>query len=516
MTAPPGRGVSLQPPARVMGRNRAPGGVGGRAPGSGGNRPPGGVTGGTPVWRPPAPAPAALPSALRLAPRLPPVLLAVGALVLLGLFLWGLFNSRRPGRATAGPTGFDYEWDFGGFASGWVRGSQSWSSNSVWCGSGTQGPILGSSPAPGRLTGQIIVRAIRVEWQSRSGVKPCGQSGQRIGARIWGLRSTGWVMETDLLASPGSDSRFQETYSWDAVITGFEVGGSGVVLTPVNTGSDVGAIPIVPIDAETLPAPAPLPLPPGPSVVGGAAAATTTAAGTTGEATSGSPATGLLPGAEPVFLPAPGVAPAVMPLPTIQPVPLPQPLPEEGRTPSRPLVRPGTTVTTGTGVTNAGQLPAARPLPVPTTPADQVVPWPGAQPIPGTPNSPPATLTGIATVVGQIERKIDQAMSNPEPPSSGESPVNLLQGLGQLLQLLFSADGPGEYAIDSPCEVNSEGNRLPARTAAWGASLGVQGAVVKRLDALAELLQHHKDLKQPGCKGPTPAGEVVTVQFEEQ
>jgi len=39
--------------------------------------------------------------------------------------------------------------------------------------------------------------------------------------------------------------------------------------------------------------------------------------------------------------------------------------------------------------------------------------------------------------------------------------------------------------------------------------------VVKRLDALAELLQHHKTLKQPSCKNPSPVGEVVTVQFEE-
>ena len=40
------------------------------------------------------------------------------------------------------------------------------------------------------------------------------------------------------------------------------------------------------------------------------------------------------------------------------------------------------------------------------------------------------------------------------------------------------------------------------------------GAILNRLDALAQLIQVHKDLKQPGCKHK-PTGEWVTVQFEE-
>ena len=51
--------------------------------------------------------------------------------------------------------------------------------------------------------------------------------------------------------------------------------------------------------------------------------------------------------------------------------------------------------------------------------------------------------------------------------------------------------------------------------ATWGPSIGADAQVIKRIDALAELLQHHKNLKQPSCKNPAPVGEVVTVQFEE-
>jgi hypothetical protein len=83
------------------------------------------------------------------------------------------------------------------------------------------------------------------------------------------------------------------------------------------------------------------------------------------------------------------------------------------------------------------------------------------------------------------------------------------------LEFLTSVDEGGEYSLSSRCEVGEDGQMLPPISVSIPASIGDSANVVKRIDALASLLQVHKDLRQPSCKNPRPVGEWVTVQFEE-
>jgi len=101
---------------------------------------------------------------------------------------------------------------------------------------------------------------------------------------------------------------------------------------------------------------------------------------------------------------------------------------------------------------------------------------------------------------------------DPQPPAP-ELPD--LSDLLRLLELLTSIDGPGAYGLQGPCDLGEDGELLPPRVAEWGPSIGLKGLIVKRLDALAELIQHHKDLAQPTCPRRRPVGEIVSVNFEE-
>lgn len=208
-----------------------------------------------------------------------------------------------------------------------------------------------------------------------------------------------------------------------------------------------------------------------------------------------------VPAADPVTqpAPAPGVTPATVP--ALAPITAPS-------LPRVPAV-PGATPTTG-----AGTVPAPSPPPTPTTPQDSVLPWPGASPTPADAKAPPATLPGIARKTGEIEDKLDQIGKMLQPPKDGPDFGDLLGLVPTLLNWLVSADPAGSYEISSPCE-QGPGSPAEPLVAGWGASIGPDALVLKRLDALAGLLQHHKNLKQPSCKNPSPVGEVVTVQFEE-
>jgi len=227
------------------------------------------------------------------------------------------------------------------------------------------------------------------------------------------------------------------------------------------------------------------------------------------------------PAAEPVPLPLPAPAPLPQVVPEVQPevapvepgptrsappvvLPAPKPLPLPGADPSRVTVQ-------------NGALPAAGPLPVPTTDPGSIIPWPGAAPIPGTGPAPAPTLQGIAQEVGRIERKIEVMMS-PNAPGNLIDKFDLLQDLIRpIVELILAAQSGTTYTLDSPCEVDAEGNRLPATEVEAPGALTQFGAILNRIDALAELLQVHKDLKQPNCRGADVpvGGEFVTVNFEQ-
>jgi hypothetical protein len=153
------------------------------------------------------------------------------------------------------------------------------------------------------------------------------------------------------------------------------------------------------------------------------------------------------------------------------------------------------------------------PLPLPRlTPTDSHV-------INGTEvpaNGPAPTLTGIAQELGRLERKSAQLLDPGRAPTGPnlDRLGQLGDGLGSLLEALFFLTQGGEYGLSSPCELNEAGERVPVVVPFSGA-LNSFGVLSNKIDALAELLQASKDLKQPICKQTPAIGEPVTVNFEQ-
>jgi hypothetical protein len=108
----------------------------------------------------------------------------------------------------------------------------------------------------------------------------------------------------------------------------------------------------------------------------------------------------------------------------------------------------------------------------------------------GQPGTAPApTLQGIATEVGKLEQKLRIIGEKPGPPPTDLT--DILQLLGELLQLLSSGYDEGSYEISSPCERDPNGQPLPPEVVEWPGGMGRFAQVNVKLDALAELLQLH-------------------------
>lgn len=142
-------------------------------------------------------------------------------------------------------------------------------------------------------------------------------------------------------------------------------------------------------------------------------------------------------------------------------------------------------------------------LPAPVTdPGTEVTPD-GVIGQPGTP--PPPTLDGIAAEVGKIEQKTRQLLNRPQ--------LSLEDLLAAIEDLLGDEAEPdpypaGSYLLLPVCE-----DKDPA-VANWQAGEGQLNLLNAKLDALAELLQAHKDFRQPIC-ATKASGQPVTVQFQE-
>ena len=227
-----------------------------------------------------------------------------------------------------------------------------------------------------------------------------------------------------------------------------------------------------------------------------------------------------VPDAEPVTQPEPAT-PAEPPRRIAPPVTVPSSPP--WISPSRPGSTPGSfpgyfpsqNPTQPTQPTAPdGTVTPTQPGPVTQTQPGSIVPWPGAPSIPAIGPAPRADLVGIAQEVGRIERKID-LMNTPGSGKNGfENLSELLGLLGQIWEFLTASTSGTTYTLDSPCEVDEEGVKLPPiEIDAPGAATTFQ-ALLNRTDALAELIQAHKNLKQPGCKHKL-AGEIVTVNFQQ-
>jgi hypothetical protein len=121
-------------------------------------------------------------------------------------------------------------------------------------------------------------------------------------------------------------------------------------------------------------------------------------------------------------------------------------------------------------------------------------------------------LQGIASEVGRIEQKLRILSTKPSGGSVDLSPLEAL--LAELLEKLSQAYSSGSYELVGPCEPALGGGPGASRSAAWAGGIGNFASIIARLDALAELIQHHKDLRQPICRQKA-SGEEVTVVFEE-
>jgi hypothetical protein len=127
-------------------------------------------------------------------------------------------------------------------------------------------------------------------------------------------------------------------------------------------------------------------------------------------------------------------------------------------------------------------------------------------------NPPQATPAGTATALGLIEAKAALALAG-GPAAGGLWAA--LQKLQDLVDFLNSFYGPGEYLLQPPCGSKPDGSPLDPAVASWPGGRGSDSLIQSKLDAIAQLLQYHKDQRQPICKGAPPIGQEVTVNFIE-
>lgn len=128
----------------------------------------------------------------------------------------------------------------------------------------------------------------------------------------------------------------------------------------------------------------------------------------------------------------------------------------------------------------------------------------------------------MATELGKLERKLELLLN----PKEELSPLGLLnrvidqaENIKFLIENLFPPEpyefGPGGYTLTPICDRDTEGDLVPSRVAEWPGGEGEVLELKQRLDALAELIQFHKNFKQPTCggRGNGPHSNV-TVHFE--
>jgi hypothetical protein len=152
-------------------------------------------------------------------------------------------------------------------------------------------------------------------------------------------------------------------------------------------------------------------------------------------------------------------------------------------------------------------LPPTKPATTPTG-----THFPGGVPIPS--NPPQATPQGIAEELGRIEKKLAKVLS-PEGTALGDL-LDKIEKYGdevmRIWELLTSITGGGSYELSSPCVLDENDERI-VEAVPYDGALGSIGVLSNKIDALAELLQVHKDLKQPICRQTPAVGQPVQVQF---
>jgi hypothetical protein len=164
--------------------------------------------------------------------------------------------------------------------------------------------------------------------------------------------------------------------------------------------------------------------------------------------------------------------------------------------------------------------PIPKPAELPVTPKWLEVPWPGADPI-GQPSQRPAEdIPGLVREVGKLEQKLgqlgDRLAGGEEGGALGELFKQLREIIGELTKAPYSYPA-NSYFLEPVCDYNQDGTPIDPKIAQWQGGNGEFAEINSKLDALAELLQYSKELKQPICRSSPvrPVGEPVTVTFEE-
>jgi len=220
---------------------------------------------------------------------------------------------------------------------------------------------------------------------------------------------------------------------------------------------------------------------------------------------------------------APGQAPTTVPDITTVPVPgteedgtstnprrpvIAPPLTPEKPTPFPPIIPKPDTGTIG----DLGPDGKPKPKPSPDPPVTDVdTHFVNGNPI--TTGQPRTDLESVAKEVGRIENKVAMVMQSPIQSGNLLEDLTNLLNLAELLLSLLDATTPGgSYTLSSPCVLDEEDQRIVSEVEYGGGP--VLNRLESKMDAVAQLLQVHKDLKQPGCDGPVPSGNV-TVTFTE-
>lgn len=204
------------------------------------------------------------------------------------------------------------------------------------------------------------------------------------------------------------------------------------------------------------------------------------------------------------------------PAPTGVPAPTtPRTSPPPATLPDRPLTPfPGWPVqprVPGTATTPEGTVAPTPKPPVVKTPTNVHVV--DGIPIPG--NGPRPTPEGTAQELGRIEKKLarllDPGSDSPEQPRDRLG--WLRDNIADIIDFFQSVTAGGTYELSSPCQLDENGDRVVKEVAYAGAPQSL-GVISNKIDALAQLLQEHKDLKQPICREtPATGGQAVTVNF---
>lgn len=222
---------------------------------------------------------------------------------------------------------------------------------------------------------------------------------------------------------------------------------------------------------------------------------------------------------EPLVVPTLPKAPPVAPPSPVNPaaVPVPEALPVPGRPATVPAAPPATLPfvpgqpkPAGVPVSTAGTVTPQLPPGPTVTPTGTH--FPGGVPIPS--NPPQATPQGIAEELGRIEKKLAKVLS-PEGTALGDL-LDKIEKYGdevmRIWELLTSITGGGSYELSSPCVLDENDERI-VEAIPYDGALGSIGVLSNKIDALAGLMQVHKDLKQPICRQTPAVGQPVQVQF---